>query len=402
MKTVTAATELEGTAHAITQVIRDLNEAGDAPKLIKVSYTEHHDPKVIADRLKKAFPETEIIGGSTHAGLFTESGVFGFGKPALGAFGVWDNEADIGVAMEPVADGMHADETVRALTRAIDRAQDDADRVGELPDLIWVYISPGLEETAIATIKDTFGDGVSVVGMSVADNAMTANWSMFDKAGVASSGIGIVLFYTTEAVSHYIQSGFMPAGQSGIVTEAEGRRLISIDGRPAREVFEDWCGQALVTETGQLNYEELGLKSLAHRVGEKRMSNGAVIEDYYLMSPVSSDGHDLTLVASPLEGEAVYLMHGDRDSVHNRLRTVTQKTFKKSSDFGDRAGGLMVMCAGYAFALQEDVLISIKSLIETFDGVPTLGTIAFGEQGTFPNGKCIHGNWMVSSTILSA
>ncbi|MEM7472679.1 MAG: FIST N-terminal domain-containing protein [Pseudomonadota bacterium] len=402
MKTITAATELEDTAKAVTQIIQVLNEAGDAPMLIKVSYTEQHDPKVIADGLATAFPEAEIIGGSTHAGLFTESGVFGFGKPALGAFAVWDNEADIGVAMEPVTDSMDSEQTIQALTKAIDRAQEDADRVGELPDLIWIYTSPGLEETSIATIADTFGDGISVVGMSVADNGMTASWSMFDKAGVASSGIGIALFYTTEAVSHYIQSGFMPTGQTGTVTEADGRGLISIDGRPAREVFEDWCGHPCVTETGQVSYEQMGLASIAHRVGESRMNNGAVIEDYYLMSPVLSDGSDLTMVANPHQGEKIYMMRGEKGSMHNRLRKVTQQTLQTSSDLGEVSGGLVVMCAGYAMAMQKDAITSIESLIETFDGVPMLGTMGYGEQGTFPNGKCIHGNWMVSSTILSA
>lgn len=403
MKAMTAATEQEDTVQAVSDVAASLkSKDNERPKLIKVSYTQHHAPQTIVKEMQSVFPDVGIIGGSTHDGLFTESGIFGFGKPALGAIALYDDDADIGIAMEPLPDDAEHSGIMAGLTKALERAQDQADRMGELPDLIWVFMSPGLEEASIAGIEETFGEGTNVVGMSVADNHMTADWSMFDNACVTKSGIGLVLFYTTDAVTHCIQSGFMPTGQAGVITEAEGRRLISIDGKPARDVFEDWIGHKCVIETGQVNYEQMGLVSFAHRVGETRMSNGAVIEDYYLFAPVTSDGEDLTMVANPIKGEKAYLMRGEKGSMHNRLAKVTQQTLQTSSEIGEVAGGLVVLCAGYAMAMQKDALESIGSLVETFDGVPMLGTMGYGEQGTFPNGKCIHGNWMVSSTILNA
>ncbi|WP_420862674.1 FIST C-terminal domain-containing protein [Algirhabdus cladophorae] len=263
-------------------------------------------------------------------------------------------------------------------------------------------MTPGLEESSIAALVDVFGEGARAVGMTVADKLFTGNWSMFDGSGVAKNGIGIALFYATDAVTHYIQSGFMPQGESGVVTKAEGRNLITIDDKPARDVFLDWLGRDPIIETGQVSYELMGLASFAHRVGETRMANGAVIENYYLVAPVMADAGTLTMVANPIEGDTIYMMTGEKDSMHNRLGKVTQQTLDKSLEKGAPAGGIMVMCAGYTMALKRDSLKSMESLIKTFDGVPVLGTLGYGEQGTYTNGKCIHGNWMVSSTVFNA
>ena len=399
----TPANEIFDTAESARNIVKTISsEVSYAPNILAVSYTEQHDPKTIMAELSAAFPETQIIGGSTHEGLFTEKGTFGFGKSAMGAMAFYDEDAAVGVAVERLPENAEDQDITTAVTKAVHRAQTHADRVGELPDLIWTYMTPGLEEASIAALVETFGEGTRTVGMTVADNSMTADWSMFDGCGVAGNGIGIALFYTTDAVTHHIQSGFMPTGRSGLVTKATGRNLITIDDKPARDVLEEWSGHDCVTETGQVSYELMGLSSFAHRVGETRASSGVVIEDYYLMSPVLADGGTLTLVANPIEGERVYMMSGERDSMHDRISNVTRQTLDKSLEHGTVAGGIVVMCAGYTMAMQRDSLKSMNSLIETFGDVPVLGTMGYGEQGTFTNGKCVHGNWMVSSTVFSA
>ncbi|MEM6595031.1 MAG: FIST N-terminal domain-containing protein [Pseudomonadota bacterium] len=403
MKIFTTANETVDTAHAVAEMVDALKQRlSEPPVILKTSYTEQHDPKIILETLRIAFPDTQILGGSTHEGLFTEKRTYGFGKPAIGVLAICDEFADVGVAVEALPPDAGKQDILTALQTALARAQDQADRRGELPDLIWTYMTPGLEEDSIAALVDTFGEGTRTVGMTVADNFMTAKWSMFDERGVTGNGIGIALFYSTEAVTHYIQSGFMPKGPSGVVTKAEGRNLITIDDKPASEVFVDWLGHDCITETGQVSYELMGLSSLAHRVGETRLPSGTVIEDYYLVAPVLSDGQTLTMVANPVVGEKIYMMTGEKESMHNRLGNVTQQTLDKSSELGPMAGGILVMCAGYTMAMQHDSLKSMESLIETFDGIPVLGTMGYGEQGTYTNGKCIHGNWMVSSTVFSA
>ncbi|WP_420862675.1 hypothetical protein [Algirhabdus cladophorae] len=137
MKITTAANEIADTRLAIEAMVHALElRLTEKPVILKASYTEHHDPNIILAGLQAAFPDTQILGGSTHEGLFTEQRTFGFGKPAIGALTICDDDTDVGVAVEALPENASNDDITAALSIALERAEMQADRLGELPDLI--------------------------------------------------------------------------------------------------------------------------------------------------------------------------------------------------------------------------------------------------------------------------
>lgn len=65
---------------AVEEVVQALRMGlTQTPVILKANYTEQNDPNIILAGLQAAFPDTQILGGSTHEGLFTEKGTFGFG-----------------------------------------------------------------------------------------------------------------------------------------------------------------------------------------------------------------------------------------------------------------------------------------------------------------------------------
>ena len=63
-----------------------------------------------------------------------------------------------------------------AAMQALRAALESCDCVGQLPDLIWVYQSPGHEEAVMQGLRRIVGDRCPIVGGSSADDAVAGQW----------------------------------------------------------------------------------------------------------------------------------------------------------------------------------------------------------------------------------
>ncbi|MEM9811184.1 MAG: FIST N-terminal domain-containing protein [Pseudomonadota bacterium] len=400
-----AAATYEGpiTRSALDCLSQDVRaKLGGAPDLLVVAYTVHHDAPTLQAGLISAFPDTALLGSSTCRGVISNAGAVGFGAPAVGVFAVRNPDWAFGAAHAVQV----SEDCVDALTATlIRRAQADADRVGEVPDLVWLHARPGIEERVIAAIRAQLGSEVLISGGSSADETIEGNWSAFGADGVAGMGIGLALFFCDAMVTHHFENGYVPTGHSGIATRADGRRLIEIDGRPAAEVYNSWTGGLIapaVNDPARSILGEATWAPLGKVQGQIRTDSKAWIDYFCLVHPASVGPEgELMLFADVAEGTHLTLMSGTRENLTVRPASVANAALTRHVEAGHSAdGALMVFCAGCMLALGDDIGPAADYVRAAYGDTPFLTVFTFGEQGSFVNGERQHGNLMISSSVF--
>lgn len=377
---------------------------GGPPDFLLTAYTCHHDAGMLHEVICQSLPDAAVLGSSSCRGVFTNRGVVGFGKPALGVFAIRHPDVKVGCRHAALDAARPVREQIAELIRA---AQDDADRSGEVPDLVWLHTSPGLEEDVIQAVQNELGRDILISGGSSADETIEGNWSSFGRSGVAADGVGLALFFVDGGVTHHFENGYVPTGKTGKVTVADGRHLVAIDGRPAADVYNEWTGGLIAEAMAGTSRSILG-DSTWSPLGKVRGSiatDGDSSIDYYCLvhpSGVTPDG-GLMLFADVEVGEELTLMTGTRESLILRPGSVAVSSVSRAKSDGHAPlGALMVFCAGCMLAIGEDVKDAGEIVSAAYGDTPFLGIFTFGEQGSFLNGQRQHGNLMISSSVLAA
>lgn len=380
-------------AQAAAQVLRVPGRG--APRWLAVHHSAQLDPEAVRAAFALAFPGTALHGGTSCLGVMTGNGPFIAGGDGLGAFAVWDESGDYGVGVAPLGHDPRAAGRAAALA-----ALDAAGRPGEAPDLVWLTATPGAEEAVLAGIEEAIGSATPVVGGSAADNDVTGGWAVFAGESVSRSGVVVSVLFPEGRTAVAFQSGYAPAGPSGIATRVEGRRLLEIDGRPARSVYAGWTGGKVVpADPGAASILAASTWSPLGREA------GAVagIPFHLLAHPATAEADGAVgLFADLRAGERLHLMAGEPASLAARAG----RTARLALDAGrlaaeDVAGALVVFCGGSMLAMREGMGPVVEGLDRALGGAPFLGVFTFGEQGPALDGRNRHGNLMISATVFA-
>ncbi|MBU2112294.1 MAG: FIST C-terminal domain-containing protein [Gammaproteobacteria bacterium] len=286
------------------------------------------------------------------------------------------------------------EDTKAALQDALEAAR----KPGELPALIWCSPSPGLEEGLLTGIRQMVGDHVPVFGGSCADNDVSANWCMFDGQQLIQSGFIIAVLFPSVPVSYYFSCGYEETPYSSTITAANIRQLISLDNRPAAEVFNNWrerSGKPLL-EVGpvlaQSTFSPLGRLVKLHDVNMALLSHPAYIR---------SDG-SIDLFSEVKIGERITFMQGDSELLVERAGTVSRIAQQQLGHLHDclPQAAIIIFCAGCMLAIPDDINRVHRSIKQALPDVPFIGGYTFGEQGRFADGINRHGNLMISAIVF--
>ena len=381
------ATDPEG---IIAEIASGLDIAGQGrPAFLALHFAVGTPAAGLADaarRLTKA-----VHGGSSCLGIMTEAGVDIETGRAVGAFAIWDTAGSYGTASRDL--GADAGAAAQDATEAALLA---ADRVGEIPDLVWLTVAPGQEERVIEGIRAVIGPDVMIVGGSSADNDVSGAWAQFGPEATHQDGVVVsVLFPSTPFASNY-QSGYAPTGNSGLVTRVEGRRLYEIDHRPAAEIYHRWTGGA-VPVAGD---EDLSILADATLWPLGRITRHVAGVPFHLLAhpAVAHPDGSLDLFANLSTGDQIWQMQGSADSLVARAGRVAKQARDGIGD--ESAGALVVYCGGCMLSVR-DRMEEVHAGIDTALGsVPWMGVFTFGEQGMPTGGRSKHGNLMISCTVF--
>ncbi|MEM2619576.1 MAG: FIST N-terminal domain-containing protein, partial [Candidatus Hadarchaeales archaeon] len=283
--------------------------------------------------------------------------------------------------------------------RAILEALRDAGRENELPQLILITGSPGVEEEVLRGIDSVTGGKIPVMGGSSADDEIKGEWRQFVNDRVYSRGVSVVAVFTDLKIALGYEAGYERVERAGVVTRAAGRVIYEIENQPAAEVYNAWTGGIISQklQTGGTVLRETTFWPLAKR----RSSNGKE----YLISihPLSVDAsdHSLSVFANVESGETLQLMYGSWQILLNRCYSTPAKALQEFSlSPGDGVFALYTYCAGTMLAIPEEHRVKMPLLLRASLGnIPFIGTFTFGEQGYLEGVGNVHGN-LVNSIVV--
>jgi hypothetical protein len=360
------------------------------PRLVFAFYCERHDDRMLLDRLSEVMPDVPVIGGTSSGGV-----IFPGHAPTtmdLGLLAIYDADGDYGVGSARIGDD--ARQSGRS---AVEAALRSCDCEGIVPALVWVFQPPGNEEQILLGIQDVVGSRCPIVGGSAGDDTVAGRWRQMSRDGIFSTSVCVAVLFPTNPLSSVFQSGYAPAGQSGVVTECHGRTIISIDDRPAAEVYDEWRGGGM-REAQARDGSILGASALAPLGIPIRTVAGVMQHRLVHPAQINQDG-SLQTFAEVMPGQRIELMSGSPESLANRAGRVLKDAVAMLPAPDTFAGGLIVYCGGCAMSLGARMKDMTSIVEKAACGQPLLGAFTFGEQGILGD-DCVHGNLMVSAVVF--
>jgi len=349
----------------------------------------------LQETLNKLVPaHCKVVGTSSCLGAMNSQGFQsqdGFGL-SLMAFA--DDAGAFGVGISDQSKHPSA-----AATQSISQAIADANRPGELPELIWLGSAPGSEEAVLRGIHSVVGSHVPVIGGSVSDNTINGDWWLFSKMQIENNGVIVIAMYPECHVGLSFQSGYTPTSKSGVVTQATHRVIEKIDAQSAAQVYNTWT-EGLIEENlrgGNIlslsTFSPLGIEA-------GRIEN---IPYYMLLHPaqVLEDG-SITLFSNIHEGDHITQMEGSPESLTTRAGSVIAGIIQRKGWAEQQiAGAFVIYCAGCMLGIREH-MDSVSNGIQVALGQAEFqSAFTFGEQGCFTDGINRHGNLMISAVVFA-
>ena len=257
-----------------------------------------------------------------------------------------DDDGDYGVAAGPLDD-----DPARVAQALLEQALAQCGCSGQLPELIWIYQTPGHEEAVVEGLRRIVGDRCPIIGGSSADNDVSGRWRQLGPSGPMGNGLAVAALFPSSRLGFAFQGGYEPAGptgvvtglgyrpsaDSGVVTATAGREIQSIDGLPAAEVYDRWTGNRISSklETGGSILADTTMCPLAIDAGQVEG-----VTNYLLIHPDAiSSSRTLTTFRNVEVGTRIYAMKGDRQRLVERAgRVARQAKAQLASASGTTAG----------------------------------------------------------------
>lgn len=387
-------TEETTTKGAVDQLKRQIADLSEPPSFVSVHFNCNYDANLIASELSSNCANA-FHGATSCLGAMTDQGHQTASSNGAAVFCLTDADGDYGTAISK--EGLSPKE---AGADAVEKALKDAGREGELPDLVWVSMTPGEEEAMIEGIESIIGTSAPIIGGSAADNDVTGQWSIIAGDQVQSSGVVVTVLFSSGEISFAYQNGYAPTKNTGIATKTKGRCVLEIDNRPAIESYEKWTqGEISAPSEGSKNIlAEATLWPLGRPI------NSLHGVPYYLLghpAGINEDG-SLDVFATIEEGEELVQMTGDRMALAERAGRVMSQAVEKSGASSDTiAGALMVYCGGCMLSVLDHMDVVVGGVNTSLENQPFLGVFTFGEQGSIVGEGNRHGNLMISAIVFS-
>lgn len=367
------------------------------PQILFLAVATGAEVSGIFAEARRRYPKTSIHGSTSCLGLMTESALHLESGRALGALAIWDRHGAYGSAVRSISSDaqLSAAEATRAALR-------HANRLGQVPDLVWMSAAPGHEESALVGIKSVLGDSVLIVGGSSADNDLAGAWCQFSQDDQHTEGILVSVLFSGSKVSSVFQSGYAPRGPSGYATRCAGRRLFEIDHKPAAEVYFGWLGQDLPKIPANESSVSILSESTLVPLGIIQHELVDVPLHLLLHPAVMHDDGSISLFCNVKQGDQLYLMEGTSRRLLERAGKIASQA-KADADARrlEVRGALVVYCGGCMLSVKSEMEQVRRGIVAALPGIPFLGLFSYGEQGATITGSSHHANLMISCTILT-
>ena len=344
---------------------------GAAPKLaIAFASAGYRDLDEVPAAIQAVLGPVPLVGGTSGGCLIGPHGIASRGVSVivLGGEGIAASVATARVSSPDLHDVVPAAES---LTRISDGAARDG--LGEFACLAF---APGLMldgEALVAALRKGAGVRAQLAGGLTGDDLTFDRTRAFANGAVHDDHVVIAGIYTRTALGIAARHGWRAVGPARTISQTDGAWLITLDGRPAFDVWlEDARAAGAEPPRGRgqdvalylANHYELGL------------------EDRQLLEPlvrapfeIREDGA-VRLSASVPECKLARVMHATRADMFEAARDAARNASEAAG--GAVAGALVLSCTGRMMALGDDFALEAASISKCLDA-PVGGSCVFGE-----------------------
>ncbi|MBK6516471.1 MAG: FIST C-terminal domain-containing protein [Polyangiaceae bacterium] len=210
-------------------------------------------------------------------------------------------------------------------------------------------------------------------------------------------GFVLVGFASDHDVHGSFVAGYTPTARRGRVTSATGRRVVTIDKRPAAQVYNEWLDGALsdVMPAGG----NVLARTTMHPLG-RMIDKVGQVPRYLLSHPhqIHEDG-SLSFFTDLALGDELSLMLGSDDALLDRTDQVAARAGRGA---GALRGGILIYCAGCVGAIGDKTPRVAERFSQRVHQAPFIGASTYGEQGCFLGSttKNRHGNLMCDAILF--
>lgn len=345
------------------------------PSLAILLSTVDYDLPALVGAVQAYLGDTPLWGGTSSSGVLTEKGWLAAETGAAALMLVSDRPAGVSVTPigpDPIAAGRWVTETV-------------LHHVGDTANALLTMPAPGLEAELLAGVHKA-APRLPVVGGASGEHGVAGRMRQFANGAVYHDALSLAAVGDRQ-VGWAFAHGYKPTGKTAVTTEVVGHSLISLDNRPALEVYEEWTGLPVADVTGGA----IMLASTRHPLVLR--ING----DTLAVHPVN--GHDgiIDTGVALMPGATVELMENTLDGM---LDEVAHVVGVAAQQVREPRAVFLAHCAGRALALGERIAEVPAQVRSAVGDIPMIGFLAYGEQGVLHPGKIMHGNLSLSALVL--
>lgn len=219
-------------AEVLAQIHSTLLDESPIAGILFAAIDFEHDQ--ILKRIDDAFPNIELIGGSTEGEM---SSVLGFEQDSLTLMVFCSDTITISAGIGKAV----AQDAIAAAAAAVQQAQpkhlDNIQFCLSLPESLTIS-----NETILESLENALGGKVPVFGGLTAGQHPSQQTYQFCKTEVCSNSVPILLFSGPIQFSHGVANGWHPVGKAGRVTKSTNNVVYEIDHQPALSFYHHYLG----------------------------------------------------------------------------------------------------------------------------------------------------------------
>ena len=371
---------------AVEAVVAQCEEAlgGVRPKAGLLFSTYDTDPRLASTGIRAAFPDIELVG-STSVGEM--SSVLGFRDDSITLALFASDTVDITAGM---GGGVSADAAIAA-SDAVGEAVGKTDKEPRLC-ITTPCISGDDPSSLLQEIRREIGHAVPVLGGGSGPRTEPGERLkayQFYNDSVLQDAAPVLLFSGPLRYAFGIDTGWKPVGRKGVVTDAGGGTIVTIDHEPALAFFEHYLGSgAKPTPANPLAV----------------FDSDADADPFYLRVPLSFDAATgaVRVAGGVTPGAHVQLTIAVTDEILEGTRSAVQKAIKAyPDDASSPQGALIFSCAirklvlGTRSGTELDIARD-----ELGAGVPICGFYCFGEIAPLEGGSTRFHNETIVAVMM--
>ena len=351
-------------------------DLGVKPSLAILLSTVGYDLNILVGMVQDCLGDTPLWGGTSSSGVFTSSGWITGEEGAAALMLLAGFPAGVGyatVGSDPAAAAQ------AAVSQALAQAGGKAVAFLTMP-------AAGQEDALLEAIRQQ-APNTPVVGGASGEHGPAGSMRQFANGKVLEGGYSLAAIGGKEAGFAFL-NGYLPTGKKAVITAATGRRLITLDNRPAMDVYQEWTG---------LPKEQISGGNIL--VSSTRLPLVLLLEGQEISChPVggNEDGSIDTAVTQPV-GATIELRENSLDGmiadVAEVVSTAAEKVSLPSAVF-------LSHCAGRALALGDRISEVTGQVEKAVGPVPLIGFLAFGEQGSVLLEQPMHANLSLAALVF--